>query len=283
MNTKKLNLEHKEIISQKISENPRWISEYSFANLYLFREKHDYRLLINDDIYILGKTYDELEYIMPLAPITPEIVLHLDKYMQQYPICFPIEESSLPAFTNKNLKISYHEGDSDYIYSRDKISRYPGRKLHKKRNLLKQFKEKYSFNEQVLSGKNKADARLVLAGWQSDIGLKHEETDYKACMEAINLLEILNLTGCICYVDNEPGGFLLGEQLTDNTFAIHFAKGRRKFKGLYQFMYSNFSKKLPKNIKYLNFEQDLGKLALKTAKSSYQPDFLLKKYRLKLI
>lgn len=283
MNIKKLNLEDREIVSNRISKNPSWISEYSFANLYLFREEHDYRLLVNDDIYILGKTYDGESYIMPLAPITPTMIPHLDKYMQQYPICFPIEESSLPAFTNKNLKISYHEGDSDYIYSKEKMSHYPGRKLHKKRNLLKQFKEKYTFSEQVLSGKNKADARLLLDGWQNDVGLKQEETDYKACAEAIELSETLNLKGCICYVDNEPGGFLLGEYLTDETFAIHFAKGRRKYKGLYQFMYSSFAKKLPERVKYLNFEQDLGKLALKIAKSSYQPDFLLKKYRLKLI
>ncbi|NOY08596.1 MAG: DUF2156 domain-containing protein [Spirochaetes bacterium] len=282
MNIEKLNLKHKAVISRHIAENHSRISEYSFANLYLFREVHDYRLLVNDDIYILGKTYDKKEYIMPLSPVTPETAKDLCRHMEEYPLCFPIEESTLSHFTSLNLHFSYHDGDSDYIYSRDKISHYPGRKLHKKRNLLKQFKEKYSFKEKVLSENNKADALTILSKWQEDIGAEENETDYAACKEAINLMETLDLTGCICYVDDEPGGFLLGEELSRNTFVIHFAKGRRKFKGLYQFMYSNFAKKLPDNIKYINFEQDLGKLSLKIAKSSYQPDLLLKKYRLQL-
>ncbi len=70
MNIEKLNLKHKAVISRRIADNPSRISEYSFANLYLFREVHDYRLLINDDVYILGKTYDKKEYIMPLSPVT---------------------------------------------------------------------------------------------------------------------------------------------------------------------------------------------------------------------
>lgn len=222
------------------------------------------------------------KYIMPLAPVTSEILAKLHKYMQKYPVCFPVEETSLPVFTQKNLEVSYHEGDSDYIYSKDKMSHYPGRKLHKKKNLLKQFKLKYTFSEHVLSEKNKADARLVLDGWQSDVGLERGETDYKSCMEVIELAETLNLTGCICYVNNEPEGFLLGEYLINETFVIHFAKRRRKFKGLYQFMYSSFAKNLPETVKYLNFEQDLGKLTLKIAITSYQPDFMLKKYRLRL-
>ena len=45
-------------------------------------------------------------------------------------------------------------------------------------------------------------------------------------------------------------------------------------------MYNHFAKILPKKYAFLNFEQDLGKLALRIAKSSYDPDRILKKYRI---
>ena len=64
------------------------------------------------------------------------------------------------------------------------------------------------------------------------------------------------------------------------TFSLHFAKGKRKFKGMYQYMYNHFAKILSGQYQYLNFEQDLGKLALRIAKSSYDPNQVLKKYRL---
>jgi len=46
------------------------ISEYSFSNLYLFRERHKYKLLENNNNYILGRTFDNIEYIMPAFDLT---------------------------------------------------------------------------------------------------------------------------------------------------------------------------------------------------------------------
>jgi hypothetical protein len=62
---------------------------------------------------------------------------------------------------------------------------------------------------------------------------------------------------------------------------LHFAKGNRKFKGVYQYMFNQFARILPGKYQYMNFEQDLGKLALRIAKSSYHPDQILEKYRLR--
>ena len=44
-------------------------------------------------------------------------------------------------------------------------------------------------------------------------------------------------------------------------------------------MFNHFANMLPRKYEFLNFEQDLGKLALKIAKSSYHPDRMLNKYR----
>ena len=129
---------------------------------------------------------------------------------------------------------------------------------------------------------NIEDAKLVLEKWLEDVDMEIDETDYNACKEALEKKKELGLCGVVYYSDEEPSGFILGEGLNSETFVMHFAKGLRKFKGIYQFMYNSFAKKLPKHYEYINFEQDLGKLALKIAKSSYVPDLMLRKYRMKL-
>ena len=81
---------------------------------------------------------------------------------------------------------------------------------------------------------------------------------------------------------DEPAGFVLGEELNETTFVLHFAKARTKFKGIYQYMFNNFAKILPPKYKYLNLEQDLDKENLRVFKSSYVPDVMLKKARVRL-
>jgi hypothetical protein len=75
---------------------------------------------------------------------------------------------------------------------------------------------------------------------------------------------------------------VLGEELNEETFVLHFAKARTKFKGVYQFMFNNFAKILPPKYQYLNLEQDLDKENLRVFKSSYVPDVMLKKARVRL-
>ena len=80
----------------------------------------------------------------------------------------------------------------------------------------------------------------------------------------------------------EPAGFILGEGLGDSIFALHFAKGLTKFKGIYQFMYNHFAGIMSDRYELLNFEQDLGNPELRHAKSSYRPDRMIHKYRVSL-
>jgi uncharacterized protein len=101
-------------------------------------------------------------------------------------------------------------------------------------------------------------------------------------MEALDRYEELVLCGGIYYADGEPAGFVLGEELNESTFVLHFAKARTIFKGIYQFMFNNFAKILPPKYKYLNLEQDLDKENLRVFKSSYIPDVMLTKARVRL-
>jgi len=219
---------------------------------------------------------------MPTVPAKHLDAARLQELLRDVDFLFPVPEEWLGAFDPGAYDISFHEGDADYLYTVEKMSTLAGRKLHKKRNLLKQFIESYRHEALPLTTRRLDDARLVLDAWQQESGLDRGGTDYGPCREALDRYEELVLCGGITYADGEPAGFVLGEEVNDETYVLHFAKARKKFKGVYQFMFNNFAKILPPKYAYLNLEQDLDKENLRVFKSSYVPDALVKKARVRL-
>lgn len=282
MHKEKITLEHKKLLDERLRAVDTALSEYSFANIYLFRQAHDYELIIGDDLFIKGITYDGKTYIMPTRDMKSVDIKLLKQLLQDVDFAFPIPEEWLKFFDPQEFAFDYTEGDMDYIYTVEKMSTYKGRHLHSKRNLLKQFMQTYSHKALPLTYDLLNDAREIAFKWQEESGLDPLLTDFNPCMEAIDLYNELSICGGIYYADNKPAGFILGEELNHNTFALHFAKASKKFKGIYQYMYNNFAKVLSPNYKFLNFEQDLDKEMLRIAKSSYLPDAKLKKYRVTL-
>lgn len=280
MSLEKLSLAHQPLLQDRLKNCRTFLSEYSFPNLYLFRQAHGYQVLHQDrDVFIMGKTYDGRSFVMPTSDPRVEGRDALFSVAREQDFIFPVDEDWLGAFTGQDVRSDFQEGDSDYVFSVERMSTYRGQKLHGKKNLLNQFLSLYSPEAKPLTQDRMDDARDILETWQVDVGETKEQTDYFPCREAFELYDGLVLCGGIYYVNGEPAGFIIGEELNSTMFALHFAKGKRKFKGMYQYMYNHFANILPRHYEYLNFEQDLGKLALRIAKSSYYPDRMLKKYR----
>ncbi|MCX7770152.1 MAG: DUF2156 domain-containing protein [Proteobacteria bacterium] len=281
MKTEILALEHKNLLFKKLKKDTK-IAEYSFANIYLFRDTHKYEVLFLDNlIFIKGYSYDGMSYIMPVSDLNEIGDNVFNDLLNHVDLIFPIDENWLGKFNNKGYVIEYKDGDTDYVYEIEKLRTFAGKKLHSKRNLLHQFEKNYICEALPLFGERLIEAKEVLEKWQEESNQPKEDTDYKACLEALNLYDELILCGYIYYIDKKPAGFIIGEELCYDTFALHFAKGLVEYKGIYQFMFNSFAKILPEKYKFVNFEQDLDKENLRLAKKSYEPDILLKKYRIK--
>jgi hypothetical protein len=278
----KLGLQHKELLAPLLKEAKAGLSEYTFANLYLFRGNHEYEVITDQDVFIRGKTYDGRTYLMPAFDVRRVDIALLRDLMKTVDFLFPIPEEWLSPFEPGAYDITYRDGDADYVFTVEKMSTYRGRNLHKKRNLLAQFLKLYRHDALPLTADRLAQARFILSEWQATSQMNTADTDYAACLEALDRYDELVLCGGIYYADDEPAGFVLGEEVSDETFVLHFAKARTKFKGIYQYMFNNFAKILPPKYKYLNLEQDLDKENLRVFKSSYVPDLLLRKARVRL-
>lgn len=280
MQRERLDFKHRELLFPLLKNMNTRIAEYSFANLYLFRNSHNYELLIDDFIFIKGVSYDGKSYCMCTKPLEEIGLPLLDEMLKEVDFLFPIDENWLSFFPKDNYQIEYRDGDTDYIYDIEKMRTFAGKKLHGKRNLLHQFEKNYAWEALPLFGEDRIkEAKEILNIWQEGSGLEKKDTDFDACLEALELYDELCICGFIYYVDKRPAGFIIGEEIGKDTFALHFAKADTQYKGIYQFMFNNFAKILPDKYRYVNFEQDLEKENLRLAKRSYEPDLLLKKYR----
>jgi uncharacterized protein len=274
-----LSLHHKELLRGRFQDLHTQVSEYSFANLYLFRSRHRYSVIFDDEIFIQGTACNGDRYSMVTRDVGLIDAGVLERNFARTGTLFPVPEEWLPFFQNPRYSVTYRDEDSDYIIDIGKLSAYGGNKMHDKKNLLNQFMRLYQCEALPLTDDRLGDARTVLEAWQEETGSPAEATDYAACGEAIARYDELILCGGIYYIDKQPAGFIIGEEQGDATFALHFAKAKREYKGIYQFMYNQFAKIMPSKYSVFNFEQDLGLESLRHMKTSYQPLKLLKKYR----
>lgn len=282
MHSEPLDLHHKEILYNRLRAISIRLSEFSFANLYLFRNTHRYEVVHDGDcIHITGYTGDDQKFVLPLCDRNEPDLDHIDELLDNYEMIFPVCDCWLRYFDPRNFDIHHNEDDSDYIYTVEKMATYSGRNLSKKRNLLKQFNNSHSYTRKPLDKENIKIAAQILTDWQNETPAAAADTDFYAAMEALDNMEILGLSGFLYIIDDKPGAYVLGEAITDDTFVLHFAKGLTEFKGVYQFMYNDLAKEIHGKYNYINFEQDLGLQSLRQAKSSYKPDHMGMKYRIK--
>lgn len=282
-----ITIEDKDLLFNKLFGIQNFLSEYSFSNLYLFREAHEYKIIeSNNHIFLSGITYDKEKYLMPLEDLSKcskEYFNELVSNLSGYDMIFPVPEDWLHLFPSEKFSISHNEDDADYIFEIDKLRTYPGRKLHSKKNLLNQFVKNYNASIELFNEDNIDNALKILDIWQEESGSDAGETDYKPCIDAINNFRDLRLCGALFKADGKYAGFVIGEEISSDCYGIHFAKGIKEFKGIYQYMFSRCSEIHIEKYRFINLEQDMGKENLRVAKSSYMPDLMAKKYRVKLV
>lgn len=280
----KLDLKHSETLGKQLKTIPTALSEYCFPNLFLFREKHDYKIITaGDNLYLTGLSYNKERYLMPLQDLetcSESYISTLKNLLNDYDCIFPLPEKWLHHFPETQFRSEYIEDDSEYIYNREKLAEYPGRKLSKKRNLVKQFLNENEPEIKLIDKESKPHIIELLELWQARTVQEMGDSDYFSCIEGLNHFEELNLSGALYLTEGEPCGFIMGETAGESSYVIHFAKGDTTKKGIYQYMFQAFTRDYCNDALIINLEQDMGMEGLRKTKRSYQPDLMLHKYRI---
>jgi uncharacterized protein len=276
-----ITLEMRAVLHPQFQLLAEGVSEYTFANIYLFRNTHRYAIAqLEGGSYVLsGADGDKTFFCTPFGLPEPGVLTEL---FQRFGEMKLVPGSQAHQLGLQGFRVWEDRDNFDYLYTRENLSHLPGPKFHKKKNLINVFLRNHECVGGPLLENALPHAIEVLDVWREERG---EEGDYAASREALEQMDFLQLCGGIYYIDSKPVAYALGEENAQGrNFLIHFEKatGMDVYKGLYQFINRSFASILPEKYEFINREQDLGNPGLRQAKESYHPSQFVKKYRASL-
>ncbi len=277
-----ISLEMAREISPHLVQLPDGVSEFSFAGLYLFRYRYDYRVsMCGDSLIISGTLGGTRFFITPCCYTTIETIRQLFRDHDEWKLISPaFLEKNRDAIMGAGLDVEPDRDNFDYLYARSDLATLSGKKFHKKKNHVNAFELAYpNFSLKPLDVSTRADAIAVLESWVS-----HEErpddTDYRAAQEALELLDQFDMAGLVLYVEGLPVAWTLAEPVAGGRMsAVHFEKARVEYRGAYQYINYAFAQTRPESVEFVNREQDLGDEGLRQAKLTYRPVGFVEKFR----
>ena len=289
-NFKSIHLNDKKIIQGYADKFKPLSCEYSFANIYCWQETYHNIWSIYDSRLVIYDSGNRFSFLPLGKEMTPKELFYFSLDMKKRGLGTKIGIVPLQYLEKyPEIKQFYHvikeRNSAEYIYSVKNLTDLKGPKLHKKRNLISQFRRAYpDYSVKRMSGKFKEKAKTLA----DEIYNSHErflpgiENEQIALMKAFDDFEEIGLEGLVLTLGNDLTAFSIFSPLNHDTYDIHFEKSCYKFKGVAQAINHETAKYLKGKCKYLNREQDLGIQGLRQAKMSYEPEILFMVYTLVL-
>lgn len=264
-------------------------SDYNFANLYAWGEIYGLSWKVHRDRLLIYSGKDDV-LLMPVgAPVEPgELCALSDAFRGRG----KSGDFSLVGaeFVERNPSLAGHfdlradPDNADYVYATKALVELKGNKLHKKKNLLSQFRRNNPASRcEAMTKRHAGECFRLAEKWCEErsceeVGFTHETSAMK---RAFDRFEELGLQGLVLFADGRLAGFSIFDRLNRTTADIHFEKYDPEIKGSAQAINWETARFLQPSYEYLNREQDLGIEGLRKAKQSYCPAFTVKTYLLR--
>jgi hypothetical protein len=282
--SKSLELSHKPLLDGIFVRLQPRVSEFTFANLYLFRRAHAYSLtMVGDALVVLGMGYGGDAYFLP--PISGNVGRALTRLLEEGLTLYGADEPFVEKYLGEqNAEITEDRDSFDYLYPRKELAELPGNRFHKKKNRINYFAGRHSFTIEPYSPRHLSGSLRLLEEWhrvRAELESPSLVLEAEAAAEALEMADLLGLRGLVVLVEGVVKAFVLGEKLNDETSVCHFEKADPFLEGLYQLIDREFCRLLFTECAYVNREQDLGEPNLRASKLSYHPTELVKKFRIR--
>ena len=266
---------------------PSQSADRSFANLYFWNELYHQQIAFFEDRAILRFGRDgQWQYLCPfgggalnralgvLLETEPTLTLsavteqELSAVLQDFPDTFEV-------FENRDI--------ADYLYSAESLATLSGKKLHAKRNHVNAFSAANVWSVKPLEPTDFDSCRHIAASWAAQRGGDGPSRERAAMERAFSAYAALDLHGALLIANGMPVAFTVGSFLTPDTLCVHFEKALPDVQGAFPTINREFVRMMLERFPALttvNREDDMGLENLRTAKLSYRPIALLRKYTL---
>jgi hypothetical protein len=289
---KDLSIEDKPLLDLAFSRFPPLISEFTFTNLFVWRHAYQTKISRLQNYLCLFAENRGHPFFFPPIGEGDVVKCCQDLLQSMKESGFPVKIARVPEeaasrfdWKAEGFMVELDRDQSDYIYLSEDLILLQGRKYHRKRNHIKQFKEKYTYQYHPLTPELISDCLRLETEWcdlrQCEVipGLHNESIAIK---EAFTHFEALGVKGGVITINDRVEAFTLGEPLNQDTVVIHIEKANPAFDGLYPMINQAFLENHWSGYTYVNREQDLGEEGLRKAKESYFPHKMINKYTITL-
>ncbi|MGP1544074.1 MAG: DUF2156 domain-containing protein [Candidatus Fimenecus sp.] len=287
---KKITVDDKNIITPYLKIDGKISCESCFGTLFMWGPIFDIAYCEYDELLLIKGKYENLPFFyFPYGIKDKKRAINvLIKYCNENKITLKFLGLSE---TDKNLlnknfsdkfEITETRNSFDYIYKREKLAELSGRKLHSKRNHIAFFEKNNNFRFKELTVDKIPSITAFTEKWETENNSKDQcglSKEFEAIMRALKNFEELSLCGLVLYVDDKIAGYSFGEFLNSNVFVTHVEKARTDLRGAYQIINRQLANCMPKEVEYINREDDTGSEGLRKSKLSYLPDILYPKFR----
>lgn len=285
----KIDLSTRSLILDLMNTPPHPSCEYNFVNLFCWKGVYRYSWFIHEERLVIHDGKDNTLF-MPLGPVlAPESLHSLSVRAMGMGLSgdiFLATQDYIDRFPHldRYYTITRDRDAAEYIYLAENLADLTGTKLHKKRNLISQFKRKYpDYRVLPVTRENLSEVR----GFSEDLLEISDPVpqslaeEFSAMEKAFDNWEDLSLQGIVVAVDDKIAAFSIFSPMNADTFNVHFEKSNLAFKGAAQVINRETAEFLRDKTRYINREQDLGIPGLRQAKLSYDPHHLFIPYTLK--
>lgn len=296
---KPIEITHKKIFDEYFQKYPPKISEFTFTNIFMWRNYYNFlfmkfknHLILFSNDYLKNRKKpinnalkNHLYFFPPIGPNPDKVIVELFENLENVEIhrvseeiCERLKEND--NFNDLNLVCLEDCNNWDYVYNRDDILNLTGNKYRQNRRWLQKFLDTYNYDFQLLTGNLIEKCKELQLEWCVIRACTEDESleaEQEAIYEALNNFDTLGFNGGLLCVDNKCAAYTFGEMLNENTLVIHIEKAHIEYNGAYQAINNLFLKSCCVNAIYVNREQDLGIAGLRRAKESYKPIKMIKK------
>lgn len=275
------------LFKEAFREDPPEISEFTFTNLYAWREAYRVSVSRMDSFLIVrSDAAKKPEFFIPIGRGDKKaVMLRISEDTGAGFIRVP-EKTALLFKNDEHFKIEPDDDNSDYMYRAEDIIKLAGKKYDGKRNLIHKFKRENKYEYMDMNERNVPECLKFEDKWCDVKGCDDVKTlggEREAVREMAAHFKELDLVGGMTAVNGGISAIAIAEKLNADTLVMHILKADPSITGLYQFMLNEFLTRHAKDTKFVNMEQDLGLENLKKAKLSYHPSHIIKKYTISML
>jgi len=288
---REITLADKPVFDRCFRQCPALLSDYTFANTFIWREAIHLRWRISHDCLCVFANGDGgLTLLFPPlgeGDFAGALRESLD-LCQAYNVAARYDQPTRVEYVSASLLRRFpagfhaHSMSGDYVYGTRRMIELDGSDLASKRKARNRFARLYPARTEPLQPHHVPACLELLKTWHAQaeasptaahdatVQLKRakEETATRA---ALMHASQLGLTGMVLHAGDQFAGFTLGEMLDAETCSILIEKTDRRFKGAAQYIFSEFCRQYWAHTQWCTVGDDWEIPSLAWTKESYRP------------